>query len=190
MTYLNSDLGVKGTTIAVAICSILCFVILGCNLGRFMPSGNGTTSNSTDSDKRTSDTSVSIGALCNNEYYPVGPSGSRKYHITFPKGMGDQDYTETFSDFSGDTFVVTTDLGDVKGQVTWRCTADGLLATQYNSFLNLVKGSSRIDIKDSDGITFPTADLWKVGEKWVRRIPRNRNDDWSRRPIQRLATEM
>src|ERR1041384_3096207 len=87
--------------------AIVVFVALGCNLSKFMKSANSSNSESTDN-KPTS-TSSSLPGQCNNPYYPVGPSISRKHHFSYPKGMlSDRDYTETFSDFSGDTFTVNT----------------------------------------------------------------------------------
>jgi len=158
-----------GKPLAYAGFTVLLFTMMGCNIGKLMPSSNNTSSNSPTSDKKTSDTSASVATLCNNGYYPVGPTMVRKYHVVYPKGMlSDREYTESFSDFSGDTFVVNTDFGDLKAHVTWRCTPDGLLATQFNNSIDVVKSgaSAKVDTIDSNGVTFPPADRWQPGEKW------------------------
>jgi len=170
MTNPNSDLGVKGMTIAMAIFSIVCLVILGCNLGRFMSSGNSTTtSDSTNSDNGSSDTSGPTSALCSNAFFPAGPAIMRKYRIVYSKGkLGEREYTESFSDFQGDVFQVHTDFGNVKARVTWRCTPDGLLATQYENSVSLTQtgASATIHTVDSNGVTLPPEDRWRPGEKW------------------------
>ena len=147
--------------------AIIVFVALGCNLSKFMKSANST--NSDSSDNRPTSTSGSVGAQCNNPYYPVSPSLSRKYHVSYPKGMlSDRDYTESFSDFSGDTFTVNTDFNTVAAHIKWRCTPDGLLATQYNNSIDMKNsgGSVSVETLDSKGVTFPSADKWQTGEKW------------------------
>jgi len=82
--------------------------------------------------------------------------------------VSDREYTETFSDFSGDTFTVNTDFGTVNAHVHWRCTGDGLLATQYNNSIDLMKSgaSAKVDTVDSSGVTFPQEGRWQTGEKW------------------------
>jgi len=156
--------------ISFAVFPVLIFVILGCsNLGRFTQSGNTTSSNSTTSDKNKSDTSGAVSSICNNAYYPVGENTVRKYRVTYPKGtLTEREYTETFSDFTGDTFVVNTDFDKVKAHINWKCTPDGLLATQYNNTVNMTKtgGSASVETKDFSGVTLPPEDRWQSGEKW------------------------
>jgi hypothetical protein len=166
MTKLRSVF--RNRKILLAAFPTVALVLLGCNLSKFLPSGN-TSSNTVTSDKETSDTSASISTLCNNGYYPVGSTIVRKYHVAYPKGMlSDREYTESFSDFSEDTFVVNTDFGNIKAHINWRCTPDGLLATQYNNSIDLVKSgaSAKVDTVDSNGVTFPPEDRWQAGEKW------------------------
>jgi hypothetical protein len=170
MTELKTEIAILGRNYPVfAVFSLFLFIVLGCSLSKFVPASNGSTSNTTTSDKKTSDTSAPIATLCNNGYYPVGPSVVRKYHVSYPKGMlSDREYTESFSDFAGDTFTVNTDFGTVNAHVHWRCTPDGLLATQYNNSIDLMKSgaSAKVDTVDSSGVTFPPQDRWQTGEKW------------------------
>lgn len=153
----------NGKSISLTVFAIIIFVALGCNLSRFTRSGNSANSGPAE------DKPGSASAQCDNPYYPVGPSISRKYHVSYPKGMlSDRDYTESFSDFSGDTFTVNTDFGNVAAHIKWRCTADGLLATQYNNSIEMKSTghSVSVDTIDSKGVTFPNADKWQTGEKW------------------------
>lgn len=160
-TFLRHNLG-------FAAFPIILVAVLACSLSKFMPASNTSTSNSAHPANSTSDSSGSIAELCRNGYYPVSPTILRKYHISYPKGlMSDRDYTESFSDFSGDTFMVHTDFGAVKANVNWRCTAEGLFATQYNNSVDMSSGvSAKIDTIDSNGVSFPSTDKWVSGEKW------------------------
>jgi hypothetical protein len=92
----------------------------------------------------------------------------RKYRVKYPKGvMSDREYTESFTDFSGDTFTVNTDFGSVAAHVKWRCTAEGLLATEYNNSIDMKSGSVvKIETLDSKGVSFPSGDNWQPGGKW------------------------
>ena len=154
----------------LAVFPVLIFVILGCsNLSRFTQSGNTTTSNSTTTDKKTSDPSGTVSSICSNVYYPIGENVVRKYRVTYPKGtLSEREYTETFSDFTGDTFVVNTDFDKVKAHINWQCRPEGLLATQYNNTVNMTKtgGSVSVETKDYNVVTLPPEGRWQLGEKW------------------------
>jgi len=156
--------------ISFAVFPVVIFVILGCSdLSRFAQSGNTTTSNSTTSDNKTSVPSGSVPSICSNAYYPIGENVVRKYRVTYPKGtLGEREYTETFSGFTGDSFVVNTDFDKVKAHINWKCTPEGLLATQYNNTVNMTKtgGSASVETKDFNGVTLPPEDRWQSGEKW------------------------
>jgi len=163
----QDDPAMAGRLTSLAVFAIMIFVALGCNLSKFTGSGNS--SNSGPDDNKPGTTSASTSDQCRNAYYPVGPSVVRKYHVTYARGMvSDREYTETFSDFSGDTFTVNTDFGTVNAHVHWRCTGDGLLATQYNNSIDLMKSgaSAKVDTVDSSGVTFPQEGRWQTGEKW------------------------
>ena len=148
---------------------VLIIALLACNLSRFTQQGNATTSKNSSSANKASDTSDSISTICNNAYFPVGPSVVRKYRVTYPKGMlSDREYTESFSDLTDDTFAVNTDFGNVKAHINWKCSPDGLLATQYDNTVNMVKSgaSARVDTMESNGVSLPPEDRWKPGETW------------------------
>src|SRR5690348_4130386 len=105
MTNNGKSIG-NGKPVLLVVFAIMAFVALGCNLSKFTGGGNASNSAPPGTTGST--------ALCSNGYYPVGPSIVRKYHVIYPKGMlTDRDYTESFSDFSGDTFTVNTDFGTV-----------------------------------------------------------------------------
>jgi hypothetical protein len=106
--------------------------------------------------------------LCRNEYYPVGPNVERKYRIEYPKNMfPTSEYTERYTDFKDDVFVAITDIGEVSTRVNWRCTADGLFATQYNNSVDMKSaGSSEIDTLEASGVSFLSESRWNTGEKW------------------------
>ena len=106
--------------------------------------------------------------ICQNAYYPIGANIERKYHIDYQKApVPDQDYTERYVDFNADGFVAKTEFKEVSTTINWRCTADGLLATQYGNSIDMKSGSSaKIDTINSKGVSFPVESRWNSGEKW------------------------
>src|SRR5215470_11752355 len=159
---------IENLKVALSVFPILTVMILGCNLGRFTQQGNATPSNSSSSNNASS-TSGSASTICSNAYFPVGANVVRKYRVVYPKGMlSDREYTESFSDLTGDTFAVNTDFGNVKAHINWKCTPDGLLATQYDNTVNMMKSgaSARVDTVDSNGVSLPPEERWQPGEKW------------------------
>lgn len=149
--------------------AVLFFAAAGCNVSRFISSNGDSPSNSAVSEKKASNPSDSAAGLCSNAYFPVGQAVSKKYRVSGLKtGSGDREYTESFSNFSGDGFTVDTDFGEVKAHINWRCTADGLLATQYNNSLNMTKtgASAKIETVESSGVSLPPEDQWATGKKW------------------------
>ena len=133
---------------------------------------NGSTSNSSVNSSKNATSGDNTGkdtpVICQNTYYPVGANIERKYHIDYQKApVPDQDYTERYTDFNGDGFVAKTEFKEVSTTINWRCTADGLLATQYGNSIDMKSGSSaKIDTTNSKGVSFPVESRWKTGEKW------------------------
>ncbi|MEP6848187.1 MAG: hypothetical protein ABI999_04975 [Acidobacteriota bacterium] len=151
--------------VSITAVGLIIFAAIGCNLSRFTRSGSTADPGTMDNRGVTG----SIAGQCSNPYFPVGPNVTRKYHVSYPKGLlSDRDYTETFTDFSGDTFTVNTDFGSVAAHVKWRCTEDGLLATQYNNSIDMKNSGSSVSVEttDSKGVTFPNTEIWTPGNKW------------------------
>ncbi len=155
--------------LSVAGFAVLFLAGLGCNVSKYIGSNSNATSNSTVTDKRSSGTSEVNTGLCSNAYYPVGQAVSKKYRVSTARGAeSGREYTESFSNLTDDGFTVDTDFGEVKAHINWRCTADGLLATQYNNSLNMTKtgASAKIETVESSGVSLPPEDQWATGKKW------------------------
>jgi len=154
-------------SVSLLVFAMVVFVGLGCNMGKYFRSAN--TSESGPADNKPGGPPGAISGECNNPYYPVAQGMTRKYHVKYPNGMvSDRDYTESFSDFSGDTFTVNSDFQTVAAHIRWKCTADGLLATQFNNSIDLKDTGRSVTVEtvDSKGVTFPKADKWQSGGKW------------------------
>src|SRR6185369_13366800 len=161
----------------LAIIIVLATVLFSVNCrftGSSSPESNSNTtavkSESSESNSSSSGkSSQNIPAICQNAYYPVGPTVERKYHVSYAKdSFPAQDYTEKYSDFNGDKFVAKTDFKDVGTTINWICTPEGLLATQYVNSIDFKNGGgSKIDTINSRGVSFPSESRWNVGEKWT-----------------------
>lgn len=152
----------------VIVIAVVIILQLGCDWKKISNAGGRSNANS-ENQKNVSDPSKSdILANCNNPYYPVGENIQRKYHIDYAAGpVPDQDYTEKFTDFNGDTFSVKNEFKEVTSTVNWRCANDGLLAIQYGNSIDMKNASAKIETVKSSGVTFPNESHWKQGEKWT-----------------------
>ncbi|MBX7171398.1 MAG: hypothetical protein K1X72_10625 [Pyrinomonadaceae bacterium] len=153
----------------IVICVIIIFQ-LGCDWKKFTPNSGSQSNTNTESKKDVSDNSKStVSGNCSNAYHPVGENIQRKYHIDYASGpVPDQDYTEKYSDFTNDGFVAKSEFEKVTSTINWRCTSDGLLATQYGNSIDMKSGgSAKIETIKSSGVTFLVESRWKQGEKWT-----------------------
>lgn len=132
---------------------------------------SSTNSSQTESSPKNSTNSKTdnISSNCKNSYYPVGPEVERKYRIKYQKGpIPDQDYTERYMDFNNDGFVAKTEFKELNTTINWRCTSDGLLATQYGNSIDMKSGSGVvIETLKSDGVSFPNDAKWIQGGNWT-----------------------
>lgn len=145
-----------------------------CRLGDYLP-GNTSTSNTAStnaSDLAAKQSTSNNGAqgFCQLAYFPTGADIKRKYQITYQSGgLSPRQYTESFKHIGADSFVTHWQFADVQVDNNWRCTADGLLATQFDN--NSVKTNNGVDAKietiRSEGITLPPDSRWRTGEKWT-----------------------
>lgn len=129
---------------------------------------NSSTANVAGSEAKVSD-SVSKNTLCANAYNPIGAFLQRKYRITYANNsMPTQEYTESFSDLKADTFVVKSKFSNIETNINWRCTADGLLATQFdnNSMTTNSGVTAKVETVKSEGVSLPGESRWHTGEKW------------------------
>ena len=108
-------------------------------------------------------------AACQNAYYPVGPSVERKYQVKYQKMSNlNQDYTETYTDFTDNEFKSKAAFKEVTSNVNWRCLSEGLRATEYGNSVDMKNGAgAKIDTLNSTGISYPSESRWNVGEKWT-----------------------
>lgn len=160
----------KGIYLFVTLCVLQ--VLAACSTSKVLvPNESANTSGPVAKDSKTSDSASNSGlsANCINPYYPVGENVKRNYHIKYAGGMfPDHDYTESFTDLKGDNFVVKTEFKEIVSRVNWRCTADGLLATQYNNSMDFTKSGAKATVETvkSEGVSLPSAARWNPGEKW------------------------
>lgn len=148
-------------------------VVLGCSLSKFMPStGNSATNSGVSNSGVPSNDGHTAGAatgLCSNAYFPVGPDISRKYRITYAKGpLQEREYTEKISNIADEGFTVDSDFGNVSSHINWKCTAEGLLAVQYDNSIDMEKSGTmaKIDTLDSSGVTIPQDGRFVPGANW------------------------
>jgi hypothetical protein len=108
-------------------------------------------------------------ATCRNAYYPVGANVERKYQVKYQKMANlNQDYTETYSNFTDNEFTSKAAFKEVTSNVNWRCLPEGLIATQYGNSVDLKNGAgAKIDTLKSSGISYPSESRWNTGEKWT-----------------------
>lgn len=153
------------------VVGILIFLQIACDWKKFSVSQNNQNTNVKNTEKQSNSENPKTAATgnCQNSYHPVGDNIERKYHIVYNKNsFPAQDYTERYTDLKDDGFVAKTDFKEVNTTINWRCTTDGLLATQYNNSIDMKSGgSSKIETLKSEGVSFPIDSKWKVGEKWM-----------------------
>lgn len=166
----NKNRFIKNISNIFIIFIVLVFLQLGCNWKNFSISQNNQSSNVTTPESqptKESQPTTDLGS-CQNSYYPVGENIERRYSIKYTDGkIPTQEYTETYSDFKDNTFVGKSVFKDVSSTITWRCVPEGLVATQYNNFIDMNSaGTSKIETLKSEGVSFPSDSKWKEGETW------------------------
>lgn len=103
---------------------------------------------------------------CGNAYYPVAEGLSMTYRSTL-EGLGETDYTTTFSDVSETSFTMTTDVGEGEAiAITWTCTGEGMLSPEFSQMPGGVEGVS-IEFVEAEGVTIPTEEMFQPGQSWT-----------------------
>lgn len=102
---------------------------------------------------------------CGNEFYPV-VEGRALTYSTNAEGLGEGDYTTTFSNVTDSSFTLTTDVGEGDFIATdWQCAADGLLSPEFTQMPGGME-DLQVEFVEATGFTIPTADKFRVGESW------------------------
>ncbi len=161
----------KNRASLAAIFALLFVVLVGFGCKMLSPGtnqgGNATSEPGSSTTSEGSGEPAEIG-LCANAWYPVGPNIERRYRIKYPNNMfPEKEYSEHFGDFTADGFMATMLFDSLTTKINWRCTAEGLFATQYNNSIDMRNlGTANIDTLEASGVSFPAEDRWKTGEKW------------------------
>ena len=166
------------SSLAILALCLIAAISAACRLGNYFPSGNPSVSNvapanvnNGTANQMTSATSNSAAAgFCQLAYFPIGDNLNHKYRITYQSGgLAPHEYTESFRNIADDSFTLHLQFSDVQVDNNWRCTKEGLLATQFND--NSVKTNNGVDAKietiRSEGITLPPDSRWRAGEQWT-----------------------
>lgn len=161
---------IKNILNTLLIISTLVVLQLACNWKNFSVSQNNqkTEGTQTNTSQSTEPPKSETPDNCKVSYYPVSENVERKYSIKYTDNViPPQEYSETYSDFKDNTFVGKMTFKDVTSTITWRCVPEGLVATQYNNFIDMkTAGNSKIETLKSEGISFPADSKWKLGETW------------------------
>jgi len=64
-----------------------------------------------------------------------------------------------------DTFVTTQNVNDISTEISWRCTEEGLLSTDFGMGGAEIPGVE-YSLESVSGVTFPMPDKLKVGNTW------------------------
>jgi hypothetical protein len=114
----------------------------------------------------TADSPSSVSGECSNTYYPVVEGATWSYAVTGGPD-GPTSYTDTIGSIDGDSFVLTTTLGDITRTQRWSCTADGLVALDFgggSATLAVSDVHMEFDTTDTTGVTLPAhispGDTW------------------------------
>jgi hypothetical protein len=109
--------------------------------------------------------SVALAGNCENAYYPVVEGRVYTYSSNIA-GLGESNYTQTFSDVTEDSFTITTSV-DVAEAITqtWTCTGEGILAPEFTQIPGAAQLIS-VEVVEAEGITIPPSDSFQQGESW------------------------
>ena len=163
----------QSTAYALSLCFIISFS-LACRLGNYIPAGDTSPSNvaktNNSAASQTTSNSGAASGFCQLTYFPTGADIKHKYRVSYQSGgLAPREYTESFKNLAADSFTMHLQFSNVEVDNNWRCTADGLLATQFDN--NSVKTNNGVDAKietvRSEGITLPPDARWRAGEKWT-----------------------
>jgi hypothetical protein len=103
---------------------------------------------------------------CSNTYYPVVDGATWSYTVTGGPD-GPVSYIDTISSVNGDSFILTTVIGDIERTQRWSCTADGLVALDFgggSATLAVSDLQMVFDTTETTGVTLP-ADI-SPGDTW------------------------
>jgi len=103
---------------------------------------------------------------CGNAYYPVAEGRAMTYRSTL-EGLGETEYTTTFTNVSETSFTITTDAGEgALIAITWTCTGEGMLSPKFSQMPGGIEGMS-IEFVEAEGVTIPTEEMFQPGRSWT-----------------------
>ena len=109
---------------------------------------------------------------CGNPFLPVVEGRVLTYRSNV-SGLGESEFTQTYSDVTGDSFTVTIDLGEGNTIIqTWLCTGEGLLQPEFSQLPAAAEGLA-VEFVEAEGVTVPTADQFVEGSRWPTRYVAN-----------------
>ncbi|HEY0426507.1 MAG TPA: hypothetical protein VGC76_01750 [Pyrinomonadaceae bacterium] len=164
-------------TIVSLTCKVFFLVVLtnGCGFLKSTVDKTPGTQNSVtvESQKNENSAIVKTGStLCQNAYNPIAADLERKYRVT-TNGLPAHEMTETYRDITADSFVVHSDFAgakdsDVKTDIKWLCTAEGLTPNDFDGNTMQTKNgvSGKFETLKVTGVSLPAEARWKTGEKW------------------------
>jgi len=107
--------------------------------------------------------------LCSNLYFPVVVGATWAYAGTSNTG-GDYAFTETITEVRADGFTMTGTFEDLTRTQEWTCTANGLVALQFDSGASAGISAAGLDAvfetTASDGVTLPAS--LAAGNTWTQ----------------------
>lgn len=130
------------------------------------PLSASTATSAAPAEPPTAVSSSSVSGDCSNTYYPVVEGATWTYAVTGGPD-GPTSYTDTITSISGDTFILTTTIGDIERTQRWSCTADGLVALDFgggSATLAVSDIQMVFDTTETTGVTLPAA--ISPGDTW------------------------
>jgi hypothetical protein len=117
---------------------------------------------SADSDMAEEEQPVS--GVCFNAFYPIMEGKV----WTYKSDAGDttDTYQQTFRNVSSDGFTVVTMFDGNSVEVSWECTGDGLISSEFLTFSFMPDANFDLSTNDFSGIWIPDAEDWVVGKEW------------------------
>lgn len=106
---------------------------------------------------------------CANAYFPVVDGRVYTYSSSI-SGFGVSNFTQTYSDVTDDSFIITIDAGEGEPFAnTWTCSSEGILSPDFSQLPGGMEGVVSIDFVEAEGVTLPTEEMFQPGESWTTR---------------------
>jgi len=117
-----------------------------------------------DNEIDTEDNKQPASGVCFNSFYPIRDDKVWTYRSD--AGGDVSTYQQTFSNVSADGFTVVTMFDGNSVEVSWECTEDGLISSEFLNFSFIPDANFDLSTNDFSGIWIPDAEDWVVGKEW------------------------